>query len=478
MQSIQADTKIGREGMIVQGTERGYIGKPTRSHEELDTVEIVAEQTYKGLYEDTMRVYDDYIQSETEGVPSQLFVNDSEKEFKVQGGNSSSSMANNRFSEILEKSRTSLSVHGLSAVKSTENLKQFRAIHHLERVAEFPENREKRITIILSILLSISSVFIIGLISSTSPDGSNQFDILGTGLMIIGINTVLGIIAAESWRARKHQLASFRIGAIFLLVIISFISLTVNLGSGHYRDALNPEFPPNQSIDSNNDEPSLVEQVDNCSRSSSSSETLCLLTKHPFTFNEFHSIFVVLIGIMLMTITAWYWWKNDDEYFLYGTKTRKHARHLSEWHQVREHVVRSLQTQYDQSVQTIRGARIDFREHRKKIIRNCGNHLDSATTLMKEIEETCENSIRSYRTANIEVRPRLVGYPPHWDEKWMPSWGKLMPASLSDLCSQEQAIKLMREQDEMIDREILAVETLYQEYLEKITGFGPRNEEV
>ncbi len=495
------NSQFGPEGMKERGESRGKIGEPIKSHEELDSVEIQSEQSYKRLHEDTVAAYSDAIQAERTKIDPRLLGQDpTNAETNSPENHRASAEAENRFSDILEGHRTDLTAFGGKAKDASGNLNQFRSKHRNqleERAPEYPENRKKVSIMIGVIVLGISTAMCALLYPQ--DDSSTFVDILGAVLLVVVINSVIGITLAESWRAKRHQFHAFRVGSVFILIVGGIVSILLNLGNGHYRDALDPDFPahgpdttgieiPRPDTTSNEASAEIVPH-DNCTRISTSrnggtnvedqpsSEALCLLISRPFRFNELHSVIYAILGGILLLSIAWLWWINDDEYFLYGSKARRHARRLSEWHKIRDDVVRLLQAQRDQSIRKIEESHIDLIANREESIRSCNDHLATIIKLLQEIKEDCESSILSYRTANIEARPRLIKYPPHWDKRWSPSWVNLPSEPLADLCSLEEARKLAQHEDEIINAEIATVEARYQDYLRQVSNFGPQTEQ-
>ena len=475
-------SEYGPKAMIEKGKNRGKVGEPIISHEGLDTVEIPSEREYKYLHEDTVKEYNERVKTERDKVDPRLWGQESNTEENSPEAHRASTKITNHFSDILENHRTDLTTLGGRAKDASGNLEQFRDRHGLERAPEYPENRKRDIIIILGLVLGIGVAMYSFL---ASQDESSAFVYtLGTVLLVVAINLIIGITSAEAWRARKHQFPAFRIGSVLILVVSALLAVTINLGNGHYRDALDPDYPVYGSDTTSIEVSEIVPQdeyiriTDSCPyitdvENQPSREALCLLARKYFLLNELHSAIYALLGGILFLTTAWLWWRNDDEYFLYGPKARRCRRRLSEWYRVRDKVVKLLQGQREQFIKNLEASRIDLITNRKDAIKNCHNLKDDCTKLLQEVKEDCENSIRSYRTANIEVRPLIVGHPSHWDEPWEPSWNGLDSEPLRDLCSEEEARRLAQHQDEIMDAVINAVDEKYQAYLHQISSFGP-----
>ena len=207
-----------------------------------------------------------------------------------------------------------------------------------------------------------------------------------------------------------------------------------------------------------------------------SREALCLLTNRPLSLDELHSVMYTLLGFILLLAVSWFWWRNDDEYFLYGPKARRCTRRISEWHNIRGQVVGLLQSQRDQSISDIEDSHIDLVKNQEDAVRNCNDHSAKTNKLLQEIKEACEDSIHSYRTANIEIRPRLVVYPSHWNTRWTPSWIHLPSDPLDDLCSKEKAAKLAKHEDQIRGSRISAIEEDCHTFLQQVFTFGPQME--
>ena len=249
LRSLQESAKVGSDGMIEQGRERGKIGEPVRSQEDLDTIEIQAEQSYKALYEDTVKEYYDAITAERANIDSRLLGKGVDTAIDPSKNPPVSATVRNRFSDVIEEHRTDLTIFGGRAKGFSNNLNQFKTEHNLKQAAEYPKNRWRSIIIILAWILC-TGIAMYALLASQNESLAFA-DIFWTVFLVVSVNSIVGIMAAESWRARKHQFSAFRIGSVFTLIFLALIAIAINLGSGHYRDALDPEFPAYSSDTTN-----------------------------------------------------------------------------------------------------------------------------------------------------------------------------------------------------------------------------------
>ena len=211
------NSKFGSDGMKNQGVNRGKIGEPVKSHGELDSVEIQSEQSYKRLHEDTVIAYNNVVKMERIKIDPRLLGQIPDTETESIENHTFSTEAENRFSDIVESNRTDLATSGGRAKDTLENLNQFKRQNRLEeRPPNYPEKRKKALIIMGAIVLGICVAM--HALLKTQDEASTFAGIFGAVLLVVVINSIIGITLAEAWRAKKHQFHAFRVGSVFILI--------------------------------------------------------------------------------------------------------------------------------------------------------------------------------------------------------------------------------------------------------------------
>jgi len=470
-----------------RGSERGFESEPLKSHEGLDIVELEVYNSMKDLHRETILTYENAIAHERKKTHSNLI--------KVESNSLDNADLNHDlpkedshsiFSDSMEKYRSDLTETGSKAIDSLKNITKFKEKNHLDREAEYPDNRTNFFLIIAGVIFVVG-LFMFGLLSPQESD-SSIIGILGTVLLILAFNTVSGIISSECIRAFRHQVDALRITSKIIFFVLGVLAIVFNLGIGHYRDALDPDYPTIAISETTNIENSEIDTESNITQnptenddisaesSSASEQAIALLFRKILFLNELHSYILTILGIILLLATIWLAWNNDDEYFRYGEKTRQYKRSITQWNSAHEKIRNALKIQYNRMHENLQASRINFVDQRAVILQNYDNFSTEADQLIQQIKETCELSICVYRTANKEVRPKLTPAPHHWDENWKPNWDKFIPSNPDYLCSQEEAFTITEHRNQEINDRITDLEETYQSFLNQVSRFGPRIE--
>ena len=468
------NSEYGPKAMIKKGKHDGQSGEPLASHEGLNDGEELCVKWHEDKYDITKQDYEHRFAE----IDPRLLEQESDMLAISPENHLALTEAENRFSDIIENHRTNLTTYGEVAKKSKKNLKDFKNKHKLKQKAEHT-NPEKYLR--NSIIIILSHVLPIGISMCALlayQDGSSTLKgTLATVVPVITINSVLGIASAEAWRAWKHNFKEFRIGSVLILIATAVLAVILNLSSGHYRDALDPDFPAYESNTANAENSGMI-PIDKCTRVSldagdgsledqPSREALCLLTSRPFSFNEFHSVVHTLLGFILFLSISWWWWKNDHWYFMYGAKSRKNLKHRRMWDNARNEVITLLQTQCRELISGLEQSRDEFHTI---LITDRG----SCTKSLRTITNSCEKSIYAYRKANRGVRPRLVNYPAHWDKQWKAPWNEGTPEQFENLPPEKEVRMLVQKYNEVIDMVINAIYEKHKNYRSMVDDFGPK----
>ena len=471
----------------IRGTERGIKSEPLKSQKGFDIVELEVHNKMKSLHQDTITAYKDAVTLEHQKAHRNLTkieldsVEDAKHEFFDLPTDKPAII----FSDILDRRKSVLIETGKNAVDSLKNLTQFKEKNDLKHEAEYPDNRAHFFLIIAGVALVIS-ILMFGLLFAQESD-STFIGTLGTVSIIVTFCTVSGIISSECLRAFSHQADALRITSKAIFFLLGASAIMFNLGIGHYRDALDPDYPTVTISENTNSENSQTEIQDGIfqtpseeenigitsERNSPSAEAITLLFRKFFLLNELHSYTLTILGMILFGATMWLAWKSDDEYFQYGEKTRQYKRSITKWNGEHEMIVIDLKTQYNQIHENLQASRINFVEKRELILTNYDNFSTESINLIQKIKEVCIDSIKVYRTANQGVRPRLTPAPVHWNENINLNWDELISFSTDFLCSQEEALMMTQRRDEEINHQITDLEKIYQQYIDQVAGFGP-----
>ncbi len=404
--------------------QRGINSQPLKSDSVPDIRELIIINICQGLHTETLSCYaNDEIDVRSKVHPYLIktkFDSSEQSDWISDIPQEDSSII---FSAIMNNNRYDLDETGRKALNEQNDLIQFKKENKLDREAEYPDNQRK-IFLIIGGVISVIGVSTLGLLASQDSDFST-LGVFGATLLILLINSILGIISAEVFRAWNHCRESLRITSKILLFILVTLVIIFNLGIGHYRDAMDPNYPPistSEASDPNNSETQsestqIVSDNENIATSEhrSSQEAADLLFSKFIVMNDFFSYILVILGIILFGAITWLMWKNDDEYLLYGRKTRQFKRHMKDWYTVQKNILSNLQTERDQITNRLKESQIDFVKERNSVLTIYKNSLITATNLIDDIRATCVISIRIYRTANRAVRPKLTPPPPQWD---------------------------------------------------------------
>ncbi|MCY3999209.1 MAG: hypothetical protein OXF84_00160 [Bacteroidetes bacterium] len=468
------------------GRERGIKSQPLKSHKGLDIVELQVHNKMKSLHIDTMSAYKDAITLERQKVhPNLIKIELNSEENADLDYDLPTETPKIIFSDIIESRRSTLLEMGNKAFDSLNNLTQFKEKNDLGREAEYPDNRTNYFLMIGGVILVVG-ILMFGLLSSQDSD-STFMGIIATVLLVSAFNTVSGIISSECLRAFYHKADALRLTSKTIFFVLGISTILFNLGIGHYRDALDPDYPTESTSETTNVETPQTDILDSITSTpregvsngisietnSPSEQAITLLFRKFLLLNELHSYFLTILGIILLAATMWLAWKSDDEYFQYGEKTRHHNRSITEWNAEHETIINNLKTQYNRIHENLQASRINFVDMREMVITNYDNFSTQANQLIMEIENACIDSICVYRTANIEVRPKLTPAPSHWDENWRPGWDKFITSSTDFLCSQEEALIITQQRDQEISNQITDLEEIYQNYIDQVSSFGP-----
>lgn len=469
------------------GMDRGKKSQPLKSHNGFDIVELEVHNALKSLNIDTISTYKDAVTLEHNKIhPNLIKIKlSSEETADLEFYDIPTEDPNNTFSNIIQRRRSVLIESGKNAVDSFKKLTQFKERNVLSREAEYPVNRIKYFLIIGGVVLMMIVLMFVLLSSQESDSTFNG--ILVMVLLIVAINTGIGIISSECLRAYKHQADALRITSKAIFIVVIVFTIFFNLGIGHYRDALDADYPTVPISETTNDEIPQIGTEDSISQtptedenvsistedSSPSSQAITLLFRKFFLLNELHSYILTILGFVLFGAVIWLAWKSDDEYFQYGQTTRQYKRSIAEWNTVHEKIINDLNNQYNRIHENLQSSRINFVEKRELIITHYDNFSAEAIKLIQQIKDVCIDSIEVYRTANQEVRPKLPPAPDHWDDNIRLNWDEFIPSRIDFLCSQEEALTITQQRDEEIINQITDLKEIFKNYLYELSTYGP-----
>jgi len=313
-----------------QAKDRGFNSMPLKSHKGPDTVELDIERRFESIHNNTFTAYNNAVDHIRSGVHPDLI----KRDIKLRENSDSNNDLNLEdptitFSAMMENHRSALSDTGSKASDSLENLTLFKEEHRLERGAEYPDNRNNIFWTIGGVLL-LFGIFAFGLLYSQESDSSTQ-GFIGTVFLILFVNSVWGYFSSEALRASKHSNETLRTSSKIFLSVLIVSAIAFNLGIGHYRDALDPSYPPPETnVPNNNESPETQnESTQNLSENNNSAptqsspgqETISLLFSRFILLNDLFSYILTLSGIIFFSTIFWLVWRYDDEYFMYGIKT-------------------------------------------------------------------------------------------------------------------------------------------------------------
>jgi len=478
LDALQKDGPVSGSELKRRGDEEGCNSNPLKSLPGLDNVELEIERAFEFLHYETLTTYKNKVTQERSNVHINLIKQDNKpSEISDPKIDIPREDPTNTFSSCLEKYHSALNKTGSKAIDAQESLTRFKKDNGLDREAECPGNQI--IFLIIGGILFLIVIFTYYLLASQESD-SSSVRVLGTVLLI---NSILGFISAELLRAFNHYKEALRTTSriVFYAFIVS--AIIFNLGIGHYRDALDPNYPPKpletditEIPETQNESPQTLSETTNSADTwrSPSQEAINLLFSKFIFFNGIFSYVLAFLGIILFSIIGYFVWIHDDGYLLYGLKTRRYNQHINKWNTVRQEIVFELQTEHDRMGKDLQESRINFVQEYDSILANYDDFWATASNLIRNIRRACVNSNLIYRTANRIARQRLTPPPPHWDKPWEPvSWQNLTQESIDFLCSQEDAHVLTQQRNLIIDEKIEKLNEIYQDFLDKVSNFGP-----
>ncbi|MDE2834024.1 MAG: hypothetical protein OXM02_05835 [Bacteroidota bacterium] len=484
LKRLERDPTVGSKPMSTLGRNQGAIGLPIASHKGVDVHEFRVEHSYKRVYDDALRQYQGEIGAQRSNIDRRLLKTEDDMQADRPEEEIVIVKAQNSYSDVVDSALTGLYTLGERAKESQDNLNRFKNINDLARAPEFSHDRMKNVIGILGCGLFVGVVMFV--LFKLQLEG-----VIAVPIVVV-VNSVFAIAAGEAWRARIHKQHSMHVFSIVVLVAIVLIVVAVNLGNGHYQDALNEEFPSFElgaestttvgATSADTTEVGVVSR-DECARISEnadgyedhpSAEALCLLMSKPIVFNEWQSAMCALLGFVLFLGVGWLWWRNDDEYFGYGFRARRCGRRMGAWYDQRNEVIRILGTVRDQAVERVEEVAVDLVGNWKSARENGETVWAATNDLVREIVELCRATITVYRASNRQARPRFVKSPSQWDEPWAPSWGAIPEEPLGDLCTQQEAIELAKQEHNRTGMAIATIESGYREAVRRVNNLGPK----
>ena len=231
------------------------------------------------------------------------------------------------------------------------------------------------------------------------------------GISLINVG-VLACAAGLLIRRIHYKAWYLRAAAWSGLAATLFLALAWNLAAGHYRDTLEGNEAPSQSVES---------RTDPTTEAGADAQAVIRFKSNPLQLSGFGSYLLFLVGLGLFGLAAWKWLELDDPFPGYGAHERRRLERQKALDDKRHEILTELDKKlvdgrnkvdsvfedpverWNASIAAIRGRSKLFLDHREDI---------------RQENIKAEQAITMYRIANRQARSAESMIPPHWDSPY------------------------------------------------------------
>lgn len=469
---------FGPQGLKGKGRQNGQFGKPAQNQPGLDDVEI----SVKGLcdvmlgerrerYRKEIAVLEERIDKRflLSNAPfTNAAVQDSDGNSVVTDAAISDSDMNNArltLSNVVSNKKPALKRLQNAAQNAIIELNEFGQEHHLRHPPEIPESLLHSWGL-LGIAIAVETVL------NGFFFGSNMTGGIASGVLIAALISAVnvicfGFLVAATYRQIAHR-ANLRKFAGFLgLIFVAFSALCFNFAVAHYRDALPPDYPPEQieSAEATKAERQIAECWRGDSDIEASQEAWCLFTTRQYRLDGFMSYLLFLLGLAACAVGAWEWSRMTDRYPGYGKLGRIQRKTQDELESEHEEVQEKLKSTWE----TLRKKQDEVPEDPVERWDQADHAIKERSILYEDfrsyvtkLEESCRGAIEIYRTANREERKEQQPVPGHWAEHWEANWELPDEPHPIRICSRERAIAEKKQENKIRSKHLKIIDNYFE----------------
>ena len=306
-------------------------------------------------------------------------------------------------SNIESLQKASLETPKRNLRESKKELADFKTANNLHRVADFSYRRNAIFWILACAL--VETFLNAGLLMEVSEAGLlGSFFIM---VLIASVNILTGAcIMGPALRWVNHIKVGVKICWVCILVAVFLAICAWNFFVGHFRDEL---WAMQEAIAALPENASFQELL-----SVGSTGTIERFQQSPFGLDSFHSILLVLNGIIFFAFAMFKGYQYDDPYPQYGKKTRSNKKIEDYFLDECKKTVSELEEVFVSAKEKLEGIRsnISNRQRYYNSFRTSGERiLESYRVKFNQYEDVLQAVSKAYCASNAEAR---ASSPPDW----------------------------------------------------------------